>query len=444
MILAQVSPNYYPYSIINTQSGFNTSDINYTTDFQLDFMQYARVTLRPDALVYRLQILFDNQESNYFQISNCNIPEGAMIFVINNDNSYTGPYLKNLGDTFTTGRFFSHNIIFEYVVPINAIYSGNFIIDGLLSNDLFVDSTSSINKYEFIYKRERPKILVTGYWPPTNEMVRHFSQNNALNPKGWKGENWEGSGYDIVSFFPEFDPPNCNNCGQGYGDLEVDYQDYSQDFWQIVELVQPIAIITFSRGFNDMSWEIENRLVNRTNWYDDYTPPLLPTPNPPDATVNNYHIRYSSLPVDEIILGIQDANLGLNPYVDNTNAGMYLSEFSGYHGVWYKEMYYSDSERACLSAGHIHVGAQVDWDTAREAAEISIRALIEHINQFVIILGDCNSDSEVNILDIVLLAGVILGNNELTPTQVEAADMDNNQLLNILDIISIINLILSV
>ena len=70
--------------------------------------------------------------------------------------------------------------------------------------------------------RERPKIMLTGYWPPTNEMVRHFSQDSELNPEGWQGENWEGLGYDVVSFFPQFEPADCNDCGQGYGDLEVD------------------------------------------------------------------------------------------------------------------------------------------------------------------------------------------------------------------------------
>ena len=86
-----------------------------------------------------------------------------------------------------------------------------------------------------------------------------------------------------------------------------------------------------------MSWELENRVVNRTNWYDDYSPPLLPTPNPPDSSVSNYHVRYSSLPISDIISEIQRSGLGLNPYLDDTNAGMFLSEFSGYHGVWYKE-----------------------------------------------------------------------------------------------------------
>ena len=134
--------------------------------------------------------------------------------------------------------------------------------------------------------------------------------------------------------------------------------------------------------------------------------------------------------------------MGLTPYLDNTNAGMFLSEFAGYHGVWYKETYDEDIEIPCFSGGHIHVGAQVDWDTAREATEISLRALINHVDQFMILSGDCNGDGEIDILDVVALVGVILGNSELTPSQTEAADMDDNGLLNILDIIALVNLIL--
>ena len=121
---------------------------------------------------------------------------------------------------------------------------------------------------------------------------------------------------------------------------------------------------------------------------------------------------------------------------------MFLSEFSGYHGVWYKETYEEDIENPCFAGGHIHVGAQVDWDTAKEAAEVSIRTLINYVDQFMVMSGDCNSDGAVNILDVVALAGAILGNIELTPSQSEAADMDGNELLNILDIIAIVNLIL--
>jgi hypothetical protein len=411
--------------------------------FEINFRENAQLTIYPNQFIWRLELILHEFKTGHLTISNWNIPLGGRLFIFNNSESYTGPYLQTNQSELISGRFKSSNLILEYSEPVFPEFQGDFTLTGI-QPDFIADSVIKENLVSVFVNqtRDNPKIMLTGYWPPTNEMVRHFSQDQELNPAGWQGENWEGLGYDVVSFFPQFEPADCNDCGQGYGDLEVDYQDFSLDFWPIIEEVQPVGIMTFSRGFNDMSWELENRLVNRTNWYDDYTAPLLPTPNPPDDTVNNYHVRYTSLPVDDIIDAIDEAHIGLDPYLDNTNAGMFLSEFAGYHGVWYKETYDEDIEIPCFSGGHIHVGAQVDWDTAKEAAEVSIRTLIGYIDQFMILPGDCNGDGEVNILDVVALVGVILGNSELTPSQTEAADMDGNGLLNILDIIALVNLIL--
>ena len=442
---AQFAPTYTPMSLENGGVELSTNSIILNAnDFEIDFRENAQLTIYPNQFIWRLELTLPKFKSGHLAISNWLIPEGGRLFIFNNLESYTGPYLSKSEKEFTSGRFISDKLTLEYFEPVNADFFGNFIIDGILPDFVIPSSQDAgIQTVKVKPERERPKIMVTGYWPPTNEMVRHFSQDSELNPAGWQGENWEGLGYDVVSFFPEFDPANCNNCGQGFGNLEVDYQDFSEDFWPIIEEVQPVGIITFSRGFNDMSWELENRVVIRTNWYEDYTPPLLPTPNPPDDSVDNYHVRYTSLPTADIINAINEAHIGLDPYLDNTNAGMFLSEFAGYHGVWYKETFEEDIEIPCLAGGHIHVGAQVDWDTAKEAAEVSIRTLINYVDQFMVMPGDCNSDGEVNILDVVALAGAVLSNIELTPSQSEAADMDGNGLLNILDIIAIVNLILT-
>ena len=442
--IAQVAPAYSPYTLEYGGIELSINSIYISTDdFEIDFRENANLTVYPNQFIWRLELILHEFKTGHLAISNWNIPQGGRLFIFNDLESYSGPYLKTNQTELISGRFKSNNLILEYSEPVLPEFQGNFTIAGI-KPDYVADSVMKENPVSVFMNqsRERPKIMLTGYWPPTNEMVRHFSQDSELNPEGWQGENWEDLGYDVVSFFPQFEPEDCNDCGQGYGDLEVDYQDFSLDFWPIVEEVQPVGIMTFSRGFNDMSWELENRLVNRTNWYDDYTAPLLPTPNPPDNTVNNYHVRYTSLPVSDIINAIQEAHIGLDPYLDNTNAGMFLSEFAGYHGVWYKETYDEDIEIPCFSGGHIHVGAEVDWDTAKEAAEVSIRTLIDYIDQFMILPGDCNGDGEVNILDVVALASVILGNSEFTPSQTTAADMDGNGLLNILDIIAIVNLIL--
>ena len=63
-----------------------------------------------------------------------------------------------------------------------------------------ISSGNEIPNYNVKQTRERPILMVTGYWPPTNEMLRHFSQNQELNPDGWQGENWRDSGFDVVSF----------------------------------------------------------------------------------------------------------------------------------------------------------------------------------------------------------------------------------------------------
>lgn len=168
-----------------------------------------------------------------------------------------------------------------------------------------------------------PNIMLTGYWPPTNEMLRRFSPNPDQNPSGWIGENWEGRGYNIYSFFPEFP----HGLGKGEGDFEVDYQDTSEDFWIIISQINPIAVITFGRAGYDTDWELEwrQRNLDCADWFDDYEDPFKPTPCPPDGSAPAGAIRYSSLPMDEIVEAVNAAQIGVNAFVDTTGfAGAFL------------------------------------------------------------------------------------------------------------------------
>ena len=56
--------------------------------------------------------------------------------------------------------------------------------------------------------------------------------------------------------------------------------------------------------------------------------------------------------------------------------------------------------------------------------------------------GDVNFDEAVNILDIVLVANIVLGNIDPTPAEWNAANVNGDGIVNILDIIAIINIIL--
>ncbi|MFK7741615.1 MAG: hypothetical protein AB8H80_14950 [Planctomycetota bacterium] len=229
---------------------------------------------------------------------------------------------------------------------------------------------------------QRPKIMLTGYWPPSNEALRQFSTDPVLNPNGWAGSNWEGRGYDIHSFFPTFSPATCTSCGVGMGQLKVDYQDTTQDFWAIADSLQPAAIITFSRGFPGVSWEVEMNQFNRSVWIQDFVPPLTPTPSPPDASVPAGFLRQSTLPVQNIVNGILAANVPVNPGICATaDGGGFLSEFIAYLGVWYQSIHeWPDDPAWCAAAGHIHVGTQVTWPLAIQAAEVTLRELTVHLD----------------------------------------------------------------
>ncbi len=226
-------------------------------------------------------------------------------------------------------------------------------------------------------------ILITGYWPPTNEMIRRFSPNPTQNPSGWIGGNWEGRGYNIMSYFPEF-PGGVGVNPVGTGDFTVDYQDTSSDWWRITDQVKPVAIITFSRGSNGSNWEMEYRTKNRTTWVGDYVAPFQPTPSPPDASVPAETIRFSSLPMQNIVNSVNSAGLGINAFIDSTSpdlAGGFLSEFIGYHGMWYQSLHQSASDAyQTVAAGHIHVGINTPVAAATTAAEISIRQLINYVD----------------------------------------------------------------
>jgi hypothetical protein len=245
-----------------------------------------------------------------------------------------------------------------------------------------------------------PNVMLTGYWPPSNEMLRQFSPNPAQNPAGWVGENWEGRGYNVYALFPEFP----QGMGKGEGDFEVDYQDTSTDFWYYAGLIQPIAIITTGRSVDDHSWEVETRQRNLPAylWLDDYLAPLKPTPAPPDDSMPPSYARWTSLPVSEITDAVNAAGLGINAFVDWTDyCGAFLCEYVAYHGVWYHDIHVDPLDPASMvAAGHIHVGGLVDVPSATAAAEISVRTVLTWLDAQRLYTGDLNCDWSIDFGDI--------------------------------------------
>jgi hypothetical protein len=242
----------------------------------------------------------------------------------------------------------------------------------------------------------KKNVVLMGYWPPTNEMLRQWSTNPAQNPDGWTGENWRGHGFDVYSFFPEFppdgDPTNDEigdpgAVGSRDSDLQVDYQDTSADFWQIVDTHQPVILITTSRGGN-IGWEIEalegghgddNDGDPSLDWVSDgWAPELFPT----QATIDDRSWQAISMVRQDVTLASQlpmqaiyDATteLGLtNVAITQDTSGNFLSGFLGLHGLAYNAMVDHN-----VAAGHIHVG----FGTPVADAELLIETTLEVVLQ---------------------------------------------------------------
>lgn len=225
-------------------------------------------------------------------------------------------------------------------------------------------------------------ILLTGFWPPTNEMLRLFSPYNPGYLGGWWGRNWRNRGFDVYAFFPEFDKP-AKDVGWGdvgTGDFPVDYQGARASFEKFTAMLHPCAIITFSRGDPGRFWEIESRQRNLRYWIDDSRPPFQPTPSPPDSTAPPNYVRESTLPMEAIRDRVL-AGTDLHAYIDTGDfGGGFLSEFIAYLGVWYQARH-AEGAPLCVAAGHVHVSGDIDVPTARLATEITLETVLDHVRR---------------------------------------------------------------
>ncbi|MEX1363514.1 MAG: hypothetical protein AB1Z98_10330 [Nannocystaceae bacterium] len=239
------------------------------------------------------------------------------------------------------------------------------------------------------------KVVLMGYWPPTNEMLRPWSTNPEQNPGEWVGKDWRGLGYDVYAFFPEFppdgDPSNDpigsdGSVGSADFDLRVDYQATSADFWRIVDDEQPVIVITTSRG-GGIGWEVEaiegghgGNGSPDSDWssdrHGDQTHPTQDSIDPRSwDAISKWRgddVLPTKLPVDAIVEAADALGL-VSVEVDSTGtSGSYLSGFLGLHGLAYAELH-----PEVLAAGHIHVGRHVPNDEANQLMEATLEAVLK-------------------------------------------------------------------
>lgn len=248
-------------------------------------------------------------------------------------------------------------------------------------------------------------ILITGFWPPTNNMLRGFSPLAASNPGGWIGGNWEGRGYNVYAHFPEFPGQTGPNWGRGSGDMEVDYQDVAADFARLTGEYRPVAVVTFSRSNTSLGWEMEPayqrfRLVNEPATVNgraipSYSPDYFGVTTPlglPIASEPLGRIRTSNLPMQGIVDAVRaqvPANL-LNPFIDTFDpnssssdafGGNFVSGYTGYLNTWYRDQNLpGQSANPVYAAGHIHVGPNVTTAAGELGTAVTLRTLMTHLD----------------------------------------------------------------
>ena len=114
---------------------------------------------------------------------------------------------------------------------------------------------------------------------------------------------------------------------------------------------------------------------------------MIRTGNPPDATRNAGTDRRSNLPHAAIVPAVNSA-LGAGKAEarwerDKFAAGKFVSNFIGYHGIWYREFWNARSgipeNQKCQKSGHTHVGIDVTVPNATAAVEIQLDKLFESL-----------------------------------------------------------------
>ena len=58
-------------------------------------------------------------------------------------------------------------------------------------------------------------------------------------------------------------------------------------------------------------------------------------------------------------------------------------------------------------------------------------------------LGDLNQDGIYNVLDVVTLVGIIMGNHTATNLELILSDLNQDGTVNILDVVNLVNIVLS-
>lgn len=207
-------------------------------------------------------------------------------------------------------------------------------------------------------------VVLTGYWPPSNQMLAEFSTDKQLNPAGWKGKNWRGLGYDVYSFFPK-----------------LDYQGTRADFALTTQAYKPIAIICYGTTTQG-TWEIEQNATVNPQWNTELCQPPLPDINELRQMFPANVSARMSLPAHDIAKAVNAAPLGIAARVNaDGDAGTFLCNYIALLAVAYQKQHNTPNALDyCAVAGFIHIGAHVSVTQARAAQRVVLATVLRYIS----------------------------------------------------------------
>tara|TARA_Y100000590_G_scaffold417009_1_gene516294 strand:+ start:802 stop:2799 length:1998 start_codon:yes stop_codon:yes gene_type:complete len=141
-----------------------------------------------------------------------------------------------------------------------------------------------------------------------------------------------------------------------------------------------------------------------------------------------------------VIKGDEHYGINVEPFDDNIDQSRYIAS-----DIWYAwNRYYLDAEDNFEIAREKMLQVSYDLfpnDLSNYKTISNAWASVGVGNQ--LISGDINNDTIINIQDIIILIGAILGSNEFNQHETVAADMNFDGIINILDVVSIIDIIMS-
>ena len=156
-------------------------------DFRLE--ENSNIIFVANKQIFETNILTESVDTYKVSLSYDNIPDESKFFIIDsNSDVVIGPfYIHNNKKQLDIGPIHSSDFIVQCVLPssFNLIDYSIKIIKVSSLEELDLDNKK--HHSQIPRNRDNPVIVVTGFWPPTNEMIRHFSQDSTLNQEGWQG-----------------------------------------------------------------------------------------------------------------------------------------------------------------------------------------------------------------------------------------------------------------